>query len=129
MSQIIQMSAPATRPEVAGHIWERPLMRHTIWNLAGYAAPLLAAVIAIPILIRDLGAARYGVLTIAWGVVGYFGIFDMGLDNALTKLVGERIGLGDRAEKEINAFFYTALSFLMISSAIGGIIVFLISRP
>ena len=32
-------------------------------------------------------------LTIAWGVVGYFGVFDMGLSNAMTKFVAERIGL------------------------------------
>src|SRR5579862_1531054 len=58
------------------------LARNTIWNLVGYATPLLVAVLVIPFLIRDLGTAKYGVLTIAWGIVGYFGIFDMGLSNA-----------------------------------------------
>src|SRR3981081_3559376 len=53
---------------------ERTLAHNTIWNLSGYAAPLLAALIAIPILIRSLGTAQYGALTIAWGVVGYFSV-------------------------------------------------------
>jgi O-antigen/teichoic acid export membrane protein len=114
------------RPE---QIRERTLTHNTIWNLSGYAAPLLAALIAIPILIRNLGTAQYGALTIAWGVVGYFSIFDMGLDNALAKLVSERVGLGGNAEKEINAFFYTAFLLLLITSTVGGLLVFAFSRP
>jgi O-antigen/teichoic acid export membrane protein len=108
---------------------ERTLAHNTIWNLSGYAAPLLAALIAIPILIRNLGTAQYGALTIAWGVVGYFSVFDMGLDNALAKLVSERVGVGGKAEKEINSFFYTAFLLLLISSVIGGVLVFAFSRP
>src|ERR1700732_409713 len=55
------------------------LARNTVWNLVGFATPMLVAVLVIPFLIRDLGTAKYGVLTIAWGIVGYFGVFDMGL--------------------------------------------------
>ncbi len=121
--------AAARRTDGSEQAHERTLAHNTIWNLSGYAAPVLAALIAIPILVRSLGTAQYGALTIAWGVVGYFGIFDMGLDNALAKLVSERVGIGGNAEKEINAFFYTAFLLLLISSVPGGVLVFAFSRP
>src|ERR1700687_2028936 len=119
----------AQRKDEPEQTHKRTLAHNTIWNLSGYGAPLLAALIAIPILIRNLGTAQYGALTIAWGVVGYFSVFDMGLDNALAKLVSERVGVGGKAEKEINAFFYTAFLLLLISSVIGGVLVFAFSRP
>src|SRR5260370_12865980 len=116
--------AAARRTDGSEQAHERTLAHNTIWNLSGYAAPVLAALIAIPILVRSLGTAQYGALTIAWGVVGYFGIFDMGLDNALAKLVSERLGIGGNAEKEINPFFYPAFLFLLFSTLVREFLVF-----
>jgi len=72
----------------------RRLARNVLWNLLGTGAPLLVALFAIPLLIEGLGTERFGVLLIAWMVVGYFSLFDMGLGRALTKLVAEKLGKG-----------------------------------
>ena len=63
----------------------RTIARNTIWNIVGQSLPLLLAVVAIPLLIRRLGVDRFGVLTLAWALVGYFGLFDLGLGRALDK--------------------------------------------
>lgn len=105
----------------------RLLARNTIWNLAGYATPLLIAVAVIPYLIRDLGTAKYGVLTLAWGIVGYFGVFEMGLSDALTKLVAERVG--DGSSKEINALFHTGFLLLLGSSIAGAVLLAFAAKP
>src|SRR5258708_19333304 len=97
----------------------RMIARNALWNLAGYATPLIAAIVAIPILIRSLGTARYGVLTIAWGLVGYFGFFDIGLDNALTKLIAERLGKGSEAIRDL---IYTGFVIMAMTGVAGGII-------
>ena len=70
------------------------LARNTIWNLIGQGAPLLVAIFAIPLLIRALGTPRFGILTLAEMVVGYYSLFDLGLGRALTKLVAEKLGAG-----------------------------------
>ena len=62
------------------------LLRHTAFNLIGLGAPLLVAVGTIPVLIHALGPARFGLLTLIWAVVSYFGLFDLGLGRALTLL-------------------------------------------
>jgi O-antigen/teichoic acid export membrane protein len=103
------------------------LARNAIWNLVGCGAPLLVAVIVIPILIRGLGTAKYGTLAIAWGVVGYFGFLKVGLDFTLAKLVGERIGRD--SQDQIHGLFYTALILLLCSGMIGGVVLAAISRP
>ena len=103
----------------------RLIARNALWNLAGYATPLIAAVVVIPILIRSLGTARYGVLTIAWGLVGYFGFFDIGLDNALTKLIAERIGKGS---EEIRDLIYTGFVIMAATGVAGGIILAALSH-
>ena len=66
-------------------------IKNTIFNLAGNIAPLLVGVASIPFLIKGMGTDRFGVLTIAWMLIGYFSLFDMGLGRALTQLVAEKI--------------------------------------
>src|SRR2546427_10802423 len=66
----------------------------SLWNLVGQVIPLAAAVVAIPVLLRGLGTDRFGILTLAWVVIGYFSLFDMGLGRALTKVVAEESAAG-----------------------------------
>lgn len=61
------------------------------WNLWGQAAPLLAAVISIPILIKHIGTDKFGMVTIAWMLIGYFSLFDFGIGRALTQLISQRL--------------------------------------
>lgn len=93
------------------------LARNTIWNLIGQGAPLFVALFAIPVLIRGLGTARFGVLTLAWMVVGYFSLFDLGLGRALTKLVAEKLGAGK--ESEVPALIWTALALMALLGVAG----------
>ena len=46
------------------------LARNTLFNLLGQGLPMLVAIFAIPLLIGMLGTERFGVLTIAWIVMG-----------------------------------------------------------
>jgi len=77
------------------------------WNLVGQGVPLILAVFTIPPLIKGLGIDRFGVLTLAWMVIGYFSLFDFGIGRALTKVVAEKLG-GGQAE-DILAITRTAL--------------------
>ena len=67
------------------------LARNTLYSLVGQAVPVLAAIFSIPILINALGAAGFGVLALAWMVTGYFGVLDLGVGRALTKMLSEKL--------------------------------------
>jgi O-antigen/teichoic acid export membrane protein len=93
------------------------LARNTGWNLIGHVAPLVVAIFAIPLLIKELGMDRFGVLALAWVVIGYFSLFDLGLGRALTQLVSKKLGAGQ--DQEVPALIWTAL-FLMLVLGLAG---------
>lgn len=71
------------------------LARNTLLNALGQAVPLGVAVLAVPFVVAGLGAERFGILALAWIVLGYFGLFDLGLGRAATKYVAEALGRDD----------------------------------
>lgn len=109
-----------------GHLTSgRLLAKNTVWNLVGNCAPLVVAVFCIPILIRELGTARFGVLTLAWALIGYAGLFDFGLGRALTQLVARKLGAGE--EQEIPSLVWTSLLLMLLLGFVGTALIFLIS--
>jgi O-antigen/teichoic acid export membrane protein len=81
--------------------------------------PLLVAFFSIPRLIAGLGTERFGVLSLAWMVIGYFSLFDLGLGRALTRLVAEKLGAGKHAE--IPTLIWTGL-ISMIGMGLAGML-------
>lgn len=83
---------PSAEPLKVG---SRMLARNTTLNLIGRIVPLLIALVTIPYVIRHLGADRFGLLSLAWMIVGYFALFDLGIGPATTKFVAELLGKGE----------------------------------
>lgn len=96
------------------------LAKNTVFNFAGYGAPLIVAAISIPFIIKGIGTDRFGVLTLAWVIIGYLSLLDLGIGRALTKVVSGKIGKG--LLQEIPATIWTALSAMLLLSVCIGII-------
>lgn len=65
--------------------------RRTVWNLLGQGLPLAVSVVSVPVLVRHLGEARFGVLGLAWALAGYFSVMDLGLGRSTTKFVAQSL--------------------------------------
>ena len=96
----------------------RLLVRNVGLNALGWLLPVVLALGAIPVLVRALGTERFGVLSLAWTMVGYFSLFDLGLGRALTQLVSER--LGREAHDELPSLTWTALWMMAPLGILGG---------
>lgn len=110
-----------------GHLTSgRLLARNTIWNLLGQVLPMAVGVVTIPLLIRGMGVERFGVLSLAWTVIGYLSLIDLGIGRALTKFVADKLGSND--EHSIPPLAWTCL-FLMILTGLVGTMAILVSAP
>ena len=90
----------------------RTIARSAIWHLAGESVPMLVAITVLPFIIQGLGVERFGVLGIAWGVIGYFTLFDLGIGRALTREIS--VKLASHRDDEIPET--TAMSLLLLGT-------------
>ena len=74
----------------------RLLARNALLNFVGHAAPLgRGALSRSRSCAHSLGTERFGMLSLAWVLVGYFSLFDLGLGRALTHAVAQGEGSSD----------------------------------
>jgi len=71
------------------------LARSTLWNISGQAIPLVVGLFAVPVVVRHLGDARFGVLGLVWAALGYFTILDLGLGRGTTRFVAQALASGE----------------------------------
>ena len=103
------------------------IARNTVLNLGGHLAPLVAALFLVPPLITRLDVERFGFLALAWALVGYFSLFDLGLGRALSRLVAERRGTPH--EGSLASLSRTALSLTFALGCAAGVALFASAAP
>lgn len=97
---------------------------HITWNFVGLAVPLVVAAISVPELINKLGQERFGLLALAWGLIGYAGALDLGIGRATTHLVS-KFRSGNEAEKLlIPTVRVTAIKITSLVGFFGFLIIF-----
>lgn len=96
------------------------IAKNTLINLVGQILPVFVGIFTIPMLIKGLGTDRFGVLTLAWMVIGYFSLFDLGLGRALTQIIATR--LGKEEANELPGLVWTALGIMAVMGVVGAVI-------
>ena len=96
------------------------LLKHSAYNLLGLGLPLLVAIFTIPVLIRGLGEARFGLLTLIWAVVSYFGLFDLGLGRALTQQLA--VVFANKEHKKVGPLVATATVLMAMLGVLAGVL-------
>lgn len=101
------------------------LVANFSFNVIGMGLPILVSLIAVPIYLSYIGAARYGVLSIVWILLGYFGFLDFGLSrasaNALSKLTHQ--------SEERTRILMTSLYLNLLLGTVGGILLYFAGGP
>lgn len=95
-------------------------------NIAGVAFPTLAALLAIPPLINVFGLERFGLLSLGWMLVGFWGLLDFGLARAITHAVSSESNHRATAFKHALS---NRLTLLMCSLGVMWAVVLAFSAP
>lgn len=100
--------------------------RNAVWNVAGVILPSVAGLLAMPLLLHGLGVARLGVFTLALGLIGFSGIFDLGLGRALTQIIAFERG-GGASPRQLAGLVRSALAVLFVLGALWGALLWLVT--
>lgn len=93
------------------------------WSLLGLGTPPVAALIFIPLLLSQLGAERFGLLSLIWAFTALSGLLDLGIGRATTKAVADLQVGGDTAR--MHSTVAAALRVTLLSGAFGAVLVLL----
>src|SRR5215470_5851973 len=94
----------------------RKLIKATAWSLAGQTATVVASVLFTPFVVRQLGAAEYGILAFLNLLTSYLVYTDLGMGTASTRFASlEESRDSDREAKVI----WTGIG---LSTLLGGIV-------
>ena len=97
------------------------------WNIVGQITPMIAALISIPILIDNIGISKFGMITLAWMLIGYFSLFDFGIGRALTQLISRDIA--EHNLHKIPTLIWTGITLTLILGFIASLILIVLSYP
>lgn len=96
---------------------------HISWNLVGLGLPLLIAAVTIPHLLVALGNQRFGLLTLAWGLIGYASALDLGVGRAATHRISELKAGRDSERSGIPVVLSTAVRVTVITGGIAAALI------
>jgi O-antigen/teichoic acid export membrane protein len=93
--------------------------KHTGYNLLGALLPIGVSLLTVPVYVRLVGDARYGVLAIVWSLLGYFGVFNFGLGRATAQRIA---AVGSSSPERAAQIFWTAVAINGVLGVVGGLL-------
>lgn len=99
----------------------RPLRINFIVNLLSPSARIVVALVTLPIYLRHVGEARYGVISIIFVLLGLFGFLDLGLSRAVTNALAK---LRDAPQPHRARVLLTTFGLNLGIGVIGGVVLY-----
>ena len=93
-----------------------------IWVSLSLGLPGVAAALSVPLLLDTLGGERFGLITLAWGLIGYSAAFDMGVGKAATQLIADLKSRPTLESLKIKETIHTAAIITLVTSSLGATI-------
>ena len=80
------------------------------------------SLLTVPVYLHLIGTARFGVLAFVWLIIGYFGLFVLGLDKAITNLLSQH----RHDPASARSLFHTAMVLNLVASVAGAVLMYFV---
>ena len=106
-------------PHLSPHL-SLNLVRNAWSNLLGAAIPALVMLATVPLVVKGLGQASYGVYALVTAIVGYFAVIDINVTAGSVKYIAEHHARGDQDKVvETMSFGLAAYAAIGLLGALG----------
>ena len=97
----------------------RKVVKNAFFNSGGWGLTVLIALVATPYIVNKLTLEGYGIYAILTGLVGYYGLLDLGLGQGVIKFVSQFKAIGDHEaiSRSINAALWVQVITGLLGSA------------
>lgn len=96
--------------------------RNILFIFLSSAGASALSLLTVPVYLHLIGTARFGVLAFVWLIVGYFGLFILGLDKAITNLLAQH----RHDPVEARRLFHTAMLLNVLTSTAGALVMWFV---
>ncbi len=103
------------------------LLINAVSNWVSLAVNVLIGFVLTPFIIRYVGKGGYGILTLVWSVIGYYGLVNLGVRSAIMRYISRNAGKGD--ERAIMEFTSTAFAMFATTSTLCLFVSFFLGKP
>jgi O-antigen/teichoic acid export membrane protein len=100
------------------------ISRNASFNILGSVLPMFVTLATVPPYLKLIGDVRFGVLSLVWVFLGYFGLFEMGLGRATSKYIAQ---LKNDPGETRESVFWTALLVNLAVGSIGGFLLWAVA--
>lgn len=101
---------------------EGRILRNVGLNLLGTMVPIAISLVTVPSYLLTLGAERYGVMSLVWTLIGYFGVLDMGISLATENRISIARNAKDVSHERVEEVFFTALLVNFSTGVFGALV-------
>ncbi|HVE07659.1 MAG TPA: flippase [Paraburkholderia sp.] len=101
---------------------DKSLLKNVGINLVGLVLPTFVSLATVPAYIKALGVERYGVVSLVWVLIGYFGILDLGMSMAAQNHISKARASQDA--DECTRVFWSATWLNAATGVIGGLVIY-----
>jgi O-antigen/teichoic acid export membrane protein len=99
----------------------RPIRINFIVNLLSPMTRIVVALVTVPLYLHHIGDARFGVMSIVWVLLGFFGFLDLGLSRAVTNALAK---LRDAPQAHRARVLLTTFGLNLSIGVFGGVVLY-----
>ncbi|MGC9562193.1 flippase [Brachymonas sp. M4Q-1] len=84
------------------------ILKNSFWNMLAFAVPTIITIPAFGVISRSLGLEKFGVYTVAFAILGYASVIDIGISRAVIREIAQNGG-DETQEAKILGTAYKAI--------------------